>query len=284
MEISRSGSFTQAANKFYITQPAISRIVKSLEAELETELFHRSKKHLQLTEAGKVLFRHGEIIERQYESFQLELDNLKVLKKGHITIGLPSIINSSFFSELIASFHKEYPEITFQLMEDGSKLIEEKVLDSQVDFGVVVLPTLNSGLECYPFVKEGLRLVVPSGHHLSGRKKVSLAELKDESFIMFNQDFALRDKIFAACREAGYEPAVISETSQLDFIGEMVASNVGITLLPESNCKGLPMDVQEIEVSSPGLDWDLAIIWKRDGYLSRVKKEFIRFAEEKLFL
>ena len=282
LEVTRSGSFTRAANQLYITQPAISRIIKSLEDELGVPLFIRSWKQLSLTDAGRVLYEHAQIFDQQIEQLKTELDHLFTLEKGHIRIGLPSIINSFFFSELIASFHKEYPEITFQLVEDGSKRIEEKVVNDILDFGVVVLPENHDLFDYYTFVQEELKLVVPAAHHLVHKQIVSLKELEGEEFIMFNQDFALRDRIFNACREAGFIPSIISETSQLDFIEEMVASNLGVTLLPESTYTELTMDVKEISLSNPKIGWNLAIIWKQEDHMSQVAREFIRFAKERL--
>lgn len=282
MEVTRTGSFTRAASQLYITQPAISRIIKSLEEEIGAPLFNRSRKQLTLTETGRVLYKYAQVMDTQFQELQAELDDLNHLKKGHIRIGLPSIVNSFFFSQLMASFHKEYPEITFQLEEDGSKRVEENVMNDQLDFGVVVLPTQRDIFDFYAFVKEKLKLIVPASHHLADEQAVSLSMLKEEAFIMFNQDFALRDSIVTACKSAGFEPSVISETSQLDFIEEMVASNLGISLLPESTCNTLTSNVQAISVSDPTIDWVLAVIWKKDNHLTHMKKEFIRFAEEKL--
>lgn len=282
MEVTRSSSFTRAANQLYITQPAISRIIKSLEEELGVSLFIRARKNLTLTDAGRVLYEHAQVFDKQFEQLKTELDHLFTLKKGQIRIGLPSITNPFFFSQLLASFHKEYPEITFQLIEDGSKRIEEKVMDDRLDFGVVVLPDKHDVFDYYSFVKEELKLIVPSSHRLMNKQAVSLTELKDEDFIMFNQDFSLRERIITACDGAGFEPSIISETSQLDFIEEMVASNLGITLLPESTSKELTTDVKAVSLSNPKIDWDLAIIWKKEAQLSQVAKEFIRFAKERL--
>lgn len=282
MEVTRTGSFTKAAENLYITQPALSRIIKSLEADVGATLFIRSRKRLILTDAGNVLYKHAQVIERQLQLLETELASMITMRKGHIRIGLPTIVNSFFFSKLIASFHQEYPEVTFQLEEDGSKRIEEKIMNGTLDFGVVVLSDKNDQLDDYTFVNEKLTLVVPSSHHLIEKQEVALHELKDEAFIMFNQDFELRNLILKACKEANFQPRIISETSQLDFIEELVASNLGITLLPESTSKELTADVQTIAVTNPVIEWNLAIIWKRDEYLSQMNKEFISFARDKL--
>src|SRR5699024_8973309 len=120
----------------------------------------------------------------------------------------PTIVNSFFFSQLMGAFHKEYPEVTFQLEEAGSKRIEEEVIQDRIDFGVVVLPAKHDSLDYLTFVNEHLNVVVPAGHSLNDRKKVSLNELKNEAFILFNQDFALRNLVLHACDDAGFQPRV----------------------------------------------------------------------------
>jgi DNA-binding transcriptional LysR family regulator len=282
IEVTRTGNFTTAAENLFITQPALSRIIKSLEDELGTPLFIRTRKKLIETDAGRVLKKHALKIQEQMQLLDAELDNMLMFKKRHVRIGLPTITNTIFFSQLIASFHQEYPEVTFQLEEDGSKGIEEKIVNDLLDFGVVVLTEKNNNLNKYMFVNEKLKLVVPSSHSLAGKQEVSLQELKEESFIMFSRDFELRNLVITACREAGFQPKIISETSQLDFIQEMVAYNIGITLLPESTCLELKNDFQTIPVTNPTIEWNLAMIWKKDAYLSQVAKEFIRFAKVKL--
>lgn len=279
MEVIRTGNFTSAAENLFITQPALSRTIKSLEDELSTQLFIRTRKKLVLTDAGHVLKKHALKIEKQLQELEEELDKMLMLKKRHIRIGLPTVTNSTFFSKLLASFHQEYPEVTFQLDEDGSKTIEEKIVDGLLDFVIVVLPDKNESFDYYMFIDEKLKLVIPSSHRLTGKQEVSLQELKKENFIMFNRDFELRNLVISACREAGFQPIIISETSQLDFIQEMVAYNLGITLLPESICKELTNDFQTTPIINPTIRWSLALIWKKGAYISQIEKEFIRFAK-----
>jgi DNA-binding transcriptional LysR family regulator len=282
IEVTRTGSFTSAAENLFITQPALSRTIKSLEDELGTKLFVRSRKKLIVTDAGRVLKKYALKIEEQLQQLDEEMDKMLMLKKGHIRIGLPTVTNSTFFSKLLASFHQEYPEVTFQLEEDGSKLIEEKIVHGLLDFGIVFLPDKNENIDYYTFINEKLKMVIPASHRFIGKQEVSLQELKEENFIMFNRDFELRSLVIAACREVGFQPTIISETSQLDFIQEMVASNLGITLLPESICMELTQDIQTISITNPTIQWSLALIWKTDAYMSQVEKEFIRFAKVKL--
>lgn len=282
LEVTRTGNFTTASENLFITQPALSRIIKSLEDEIGAPLFIRTRKKLILTDAGRILKKHALKIENQLQQLDAELDKMFMQRKRQIRIGLPTITNSIFFSKLIASFHEEYPEVIFLLEEDGSKPVEEKVLNNLLDFGVVVLSEENESLDSIIFVNEKLKLVVSSSHRLAGKQEVSLQELKKEDFIMFDRDFVLRNLVINSCREAGFQPKIISETSQLEFIQELVAYNIGITLLPESTCIELTDDFKTITVTNPEIEWNLAMIWRKDASLSQIAQEFVRFAKEKL--
>lgn len=282
LEVTRTGNFTTASENLFITQPALSRIIRSLEDEIGAPLFIRTRKKLILTDAGRILKKHALKIENQLQQLDAELDKMFMQRKRQIRIGLPTITNSIFFSKLIASFHEEYPEVIFLLEEDGSKPVEEKVLNNLLDFGVVVLSEENENLDSIIFVNEKLKLVVSSSHRLAGKQEVSLQELKKEDFIMFDRDFVLRNLVINSCREAGFQPKIISETSQLEFIQELVAYNIGITLLPESTCIELTDDFKTITVTNPEIEWNLAMIWRKDASLSQIAQEFVRFAKEKL--
>lgn len=91
IEVTRAGSFTHAAEKLYMTQPAISRIIKSLEDELEASLFIRSRKKLSLTDAGKILYEHAQVMEKQFQALRLELESLSFLKKAIFVLACPRL-------------------------------------------------------------------------------------------------------------------------------------------------------------------------------------------------
>ncbi|SFA95241.1 DNA-binding transcriptional regulator, LysR family [Lentibacillus halodurans] len=282
LEVSRIENFTQAAENLYITQSALSRIIKTLEEDLGVPLFHRSRKKVTLTDAGKVLHKHALEIKQQITELEQEMDQLRTMKTGHIRIGLPTVVNSFFFSQLIAEFHQQYPGVTFHLEENGSKIIEEKVWDGQLDCGVVVLND-HPALDYYTFIEDHLHLVVSSDHPFAKKSHVEIKDLKEESFIMFNQDFESRNIIIQACKNHGFEPRIVSETSQIDFLEEMVATNLGITLLPETTSQHFMKDVAIIPVINPDIAWNLAFVWKKDAYLSLIsKQQFISFTKDKL--
>ncbi|KGP74126.1 cidABC operon transcriptional activator CidR [Pontibacillus yanchengensis] len=282
IEVSRFSSFTKAAEHLFITQPTISKMIKNLEMDLGVELFDRSKKQLVLTDAGRIILVQAQTIDKAFQNLETEVDNLLGLNKGHIRIGLPPIIDSHKFMDLLRSFHDQYPNITFQLVEDGSKRVEDDVRQDQLDIGIVVLPTQEDIFHYFPFIKEDIKLVVPPSHPLAHRQEVELQALRQEAFIMFNNGFVLHDRILSSCNQAGFNPYIISESSQWYLIEEMVASELGVALLPESICNHLQRNLVTINVTNPSIPYHLAMIWQKDQYLSYATKEWLRFTQDKL--
>ncbi|MFG6120135.1 cidABC operon transcriptional activator CidR [Thalassobacillus sp. B23F22_16] len=282
IEVSRFSSFTRAADHLFVTQPTISKMIKNLEEELGVELFDRSRKQLVLTDAGRVILDQAQTIDKAFDNLQTELDDLIGLQKGHIRIGLPPIMDADQFIRILGEFHQLYPNITFQLIENGTRKIEEDIINDNLDVGIAVLPTEEEEFHHFSFMKEELRVVVPPSHKLASRKQIKLEELSDESFILFNKDFALNERIRSACKEAGFLPQVVSESSQWDFIGKMITADLGISILPYSVSKLLKEDVRIIKVVKPVIEWDLAIIWRKNHYLSFATKEWLKFTQERL--
>lgn len=282
IEVSKFKSFSRAADHLFITQPTISKMIKSLETELGVTLFERSRKQLILTDAGRIILEQANLINKAFKNLEMEIDNLTELKTGQIRIGLPPIFNAHEFLKIVGQFHEQYPGITFQFAESGSKKIEEDVANNLLDVGVIVLPTKYDLFEHFAFMEEDLKLVLHPSHPFAEKEIVHLRELKQESFILFNRDFVLNDRILHSCEQAGFNPHVISESAHHTFIEEMVASKFGVSLLPESVCANLSSSVKSVKIVNPSINWSLGIIWGKNQYISYAAKAWLEFMKEQL--
>ncbi|WCN37918.1 cidABC operon transcriptional activator CidR [Aneurinibacillus uraniidurans] len=281
VKVAQLKSFTKAAQALYITQPTISKMIKSIEEELGIVLFNRLGKQVELTDAGHVMFVQAQDIVHSFQNLSSELDDLMSVKKGHIRIGLPPMIGSSFFPKVLGKFREQYPDVTIQLLEDGAKKVEADVENGALDIGVVLSPTNEELFHSFSLVKEKLMLLVHPSHSLADRERVSLSELAHESFVFFREDFALHDRIIAECVQTGFQPHVIYESSQWDFISEMVAANLGIAFLPEPICRELDTErIRILPLIEPIIPWHLIMIWRKDRYLSFAAREWIRFTQD----
>ncbi|MHA7964146.1 LysR family transcriptional regulator [Paenibacillus sp. CAU 1782] len=284
LQIVRSQSFTKAAERLHITQPTISKAVKNLEDELGVQLFIRSGREIALTDAGKVIAQGAGKIVDQLEEIENGLAELVSLQKGSISLGLPPMVGAYFFPSVIRRFREHHPGISLSILEDGSKRIQSAVAEGELDMGVVLLSAPEDQFHSFPVVEEKLQVVLPAGHALAGRGEIKLSELAAEPFIMFRQDFTLHDRMLEACREAGFQPDIVCESSQWDFIGGMVAAGLGIAMLPETICKQLaPGAVSVVKLTEPLIPWRLVMIWRKEGYLSFAARKWLSFAREQLF-
>ncbi|GIP39161.1 putative HTH-type transcriptional regulator YwbI [Paenibacillus sp. J31TS4] len=282
-QVATAKSFTKAAELLHISQPTISKLIRNLEDEWGVTLFDRSGREIELTDAGRTVLGRVQLLLRSFDQLGEELDRLKELKSGVLRIGLPPMVGASFFPDILGEFHRAYPGIDIQLAENGAKQVEKEVATGRVEVGVALLPVDQEAFHYFPFRKEHLLLIVPKRHPLAGRASVRLDELKDEPFLLFREDFALHDRIPAACLQAGFQPRVVYESSQWDFISEMAAAGLGIGLLPETIARHLKTGpLAAIPVTDPQIPWHLAMIWRKEGYLSYAAREWIAFARRRL--
>lgn len=278
MEVANQRNFTKASSAIHLSQPALSKAVKRLEEELGVELFDRSGRELKLTDAGKIVYNQGVKVFSTMQDLTALLDDLMNLPTGEIKIGIPPLIGTLFFPLIAKEFHKQYPNITLELVEHGAKHITAAVEDGKVDLGIIVLPADHQKFSVYPFITEAFVLYTNMNHPLANQDSVSLHELHDEKFILFSNSFALHDRIIQECRNAGFDPAISYKSSQWDLIIELVSAELGITILPESiynklnhaNIKAIPF-VGTIPM------WELGIITKKDGYKSFAVKKLLEF-------
>lgn len=283
VSVSNHLSFTKASEELFITQSSVSKIIKSLEDELGALLFYRTP-DIQLTDVGKELYKHSIDIMALIDNIPTELDNLTDLKKGKIRIGIPPIIGSSFFPAIIGRFKSKYPGIEITLVEVGSKIIQEELRAGNLDVGIICsYPDQKESFEINKLLESQLLVGVHKDNPLAKKDEVSFEELKNENFVLFNKDFSLYDSIIDGCSRYGFHPKIICNSSQKDFIIEMIAAKMGVTCLPEITCENvINSDIKFIPMRKPKIYLNLMMVWKKDRYLPYACKEWIRFTAKEL--
>ncbi|KGP71175.1 LysR family transcriptional regulator [Pontibacillus yanchengensis] len=281
LEVAQQQSFTKAAQQLNVSQPALSKMIRNLEEDLEVTLLDRSNKQIQLTDAGQAVLEQAQRVLGMMEDLTTSLYDTIHLQKGAISFGLPPLIGTLFFPGIIANFRKTYPGISIQITEYGAKKMEQSLIEGQVELAIAVAPVDQSIFESIPFTEEKMKVVMPNHHTLANLGQIELKELSKEKFILFQEDFAMHDLIRNHCLEQGFIPHIELESSQWDFIVEMVRANMGIAILPESICAKIHTnDVKAIPLSNPSIPWKLELIIKKDRYLSFATREFIQFVKD----
>ncbi|WP_082235999.1 LysR substrate-binding domain-containing protein [Halobacillus massiliensis] len=276
-EAAKQLSFTKAAATLHVSQPSLSKAIKQLEDELGVPLFYRSKQ-LVLTDAGKAVLINAKSVLDAFHNLNSELKDVKDLKKGEIKIGIPPIIGAAFFSSVISRYKEKHPEVKLLLNEVGSKMIKQGVEDGSLDIGLICnLPHRKEEMfEIIEVIHDPLTLVTDRDHPLAAKESIDVSELENEPFILYREDFTLHDKILEECANKGFHPNIVCQSSQRDFMIEMVAAKLGCALLPSKIAGNIidPM-LAVIPLKNSNLSLELGMVWKKNKYLPFAVREFI---------
>lgn len=281
-EVARQLSFTKAALTLHVSQPSLSKTIKSVEKEFGVTLFYRSSKQLELTDAGKAVLVNTKIVLESFKTLTSELTDILELKKGEIRIGIPPIIGAAFFSKLISQFKKVYPTVEIILTEVGTKQIKQEVEEGSVDIGLICnLPNQSDSFEIINLLIDPLMLIVHRENPIASKKIAYFSDLENESFILYRKDFSLHDLIMEECLKNGFYPNVVCESSQKDFIIEMVEAKLGVALLPCKICREIRNEgIKTLPLDKSNLKLELGMIWKKNKYLPFVVREFISLTQQ----
>jgi DNA-binding transcriptional LysR family regulator len=280
VEVAKQRNFTKASHILLVSQPSISKMIKSLEDELKVTLLDRSERQIKLTDAGVIVYEQAVNILQAVEDISFSVNELVQAKKGTIKLGLMPTTGVLLFPNVLAGFKKNYPQIDIRMVEYSAKQLALKVEEGELDLGITVMPVNADLFETIPLLSEELVVLSDSEHWLTERKSVRLSELETESFILLTEDYALHDVVEQACMQAGFQPTVAYKSSLWDLIGEMVTTKLGISIIPRSMVSRFHhRSVHAISISEPLIEWKLVLIYKKNKYLSYAARTFIEYIQ-----
>lgn len=276
-EVARQENFTKASEALYVSQSTISKLIKNLENELGVALFYRTPKRVILTDAGQLLLTKTKIIIETLNSIHTEFSDLAGTPRGRLKIGMSPMVQT-LFPQAIAEFKSLYPQIIIDLIEVGSKKVERGISDGTIDVGIMMLPTSGKEeLGVLPILNDPMMLIVHPNHPLATKQLVDMHDLRDEPFVLYKEDFALHDHILKKYHELGFDPHIVCETAQWNFMVNIVASKLGIAFLPNTVCTKIDSQlVKTLPLVNGIKPWNLAIVWKNNTYLSYPTKVWLK--------
>jgi DNA-binding transcriptional LysR family regulator len=280
VEVVRQGGFSQAAKVVFATQSTVSKAIKQLEEELGVPLLDRLGRRSSLTAPGEAVYRRALRILADRDDLVAELDELRGLKRGTLRLALPPVGTSFLFAPVFAAYHSRYPGIDIHLAEPGGDRAKEMLLTGAVDLISSLLP-VSGEFEWQEIRAEPLVALLPLNHPLVGKKSIELASLQEIPFILLDAGFALHRLIMSACNRRGFEPVVVAATSQFDFMIELAASGLGVTILPRTVAQHRNHPALGIvPLEEPELEWRIAMMWRRGGYLSPAARAWLSLMKE----
>ncbi|WP_207060590.1 LysR family transcriptional regulator [Motiliproteus sp. SC1-56] len=271
-------SFTAAAETLHMAQPAVSIAVRKLEEELDLLLFHRQDRRIALTAEGVALKRHAERLLADAHRAQLEMAELRGLRKGTVRIGIPSMLGSYYFPEVLMAFKAAYPALQLQVQEAGARDIQRMIDRGELDMGIIVREEVPPDLEAALFLREEMVVAVPLDHPFAQRESINPEALFAEQLVLFRPGYFHREFINRLAEANGQPLQVAFETNLIPLIRAVVKKGFGITTFLRMVVEGDP-ELHACPFTQPV--WlDLCIAWKRNGYLSHADRRFVDFLLE----
>ncbi|UHA73014.1 LysR family transcriptional regulator [Paenibacillus sp. 481] len=284
IQIAQERNFSRAAEKLHIAQPSLSQQLSKLEKEIGVLLFQRTTNSVELTHAGSVFVERAQKIVDSIEQLKNEMSDISQTKTGKVVIGTMPITGSHILPHVLPQFHKRYPEIELVLSEESTTVnLEKMTAQGKNDLCLISLPLVEPSLAYEPVVDEEIVLAVPPEHPLAAgvgnghtrATEISLSELRNEPFVLLKRGQGFRQLTIDLCREAGFEPRVVFESSNIETVQSLVAAGMGLSLVPSFIASAPRTEFVPAYIPLVGRPSRTLVIAYRDGrYMSQAAEAF----------
>ena len=280
--ISNEGSFKKAAEKLYISQPAVSLQVQNLERQLNTPLFYRDKRKARLTETGQLLIKYCERILNLCEETCRALDELHTLQAGSLIIGASQTTGTYLMPHLIGIFRQTYPKINIELQVYSTRKISWGVANGSIDLAVVggeIPGELKNNLEVISCTEDELALILPLSHPFSSKDSIQKEDLYRLNFIALNTQSTIRNVIENTLIQYGIDSnhfKIEMEFNSIEALKNAVNSGLGAAFVSVSAItKELELGMfQRVKIDGISIKRNLFILLNSKRYYSNATQIF----------
>lgn len=284
--VAAAKSFRRAAEELHITQPAVSKQIHLLEAELDERLVERGKSS-RLTSAGRALLKHAEHLSRILTAAREEIADLKELRGGSLAIGAAHSFATYVLPGLIGSYRLRYPRIHLSIESGWSPDITRRVSAHELDFGLIALVSPKmEGLEELRFVPLAtweLAFVAARGHPLAKKRTVSWDDLQDVPWILNQEGCQFRAYVEQRLKERGRAMKVEVEIIGFELQKQLTQLGLGVSLLPkEFAAREIRQgSLKVLDVKGTRLQGYACLAFRKDKYIHGAMKAFFELLQER---
>ena len=281
------GSFSQAAEELEVSQPAVSFQIRALEERLGHRLLDRSGRRVTVTEAGEVVYRYAKRMIGLEAELEREMGEIGTRVAGPLVLGSSTGPGELLLPRLLGSFHEANPDVRVSLVVSDTQSVCERVLDDELELGVVGAARPQRGLVFEPFVRDQLVTIVPPGHPFASRDSVTLEELVAEPMLLQQEGSGVRSVVEAAMREEGLRDRDLHVAMELGLqqsVKAAVLDGFGITVI---SSLAVEREVAEgslvaLRLEGPGLERHFFAVSHAGRTPKRVTSAFLEFARAQL--
>ena len=279
--ICQEKSIGQAARRLYLSSQGLGRILRNMEAELDTTLLVRTKKGIVLTESGKALLKTAEQIGESWQNLSQEIRNIENRKRGAVDLLSAYGIIRLLTPDCLTAFREAWPDIELGYREYPDCQVERLFLEKEGNVAFSIGPCPEGLYDIMELESFSVKLLVNESHPLSRKKEVTIEDLRGEKLFIESSEFKIYHLICDKCREAGFEPDIVYETSGFSLCHKMVAKNRGLSVtvdfvFDDMRQNGLVM----IPFSDGDYRWSAQMLTRKGEYISEEVQIFMKHVKD----
>jgi len=276
LAVSRTGSFSRAADECHVSQPSLSQQILKLEGELGLRLFDRLNRRAVMTPAGEAFAGSAERILAEVDAAQGRVRDAGTEVGGTVVVGALPTIAPYLLPGVISSFCEKFPEVQVVVHEDITAQLVKQAESSNLDLALLVLPIASTLLEQEPLMTEELLLALPPGHALARKKEVCTSDLRAERFILMREGHCLGDLALDFCSRNDFHPHVSCRSAQIETMLALVHTGLGVSLIPAmARSEGRPLEPVYRSITEPRPRRTIGVFWHKQRYQNRATAEFL---------
>jgi len=270
--VAKMEHMTRASQELHIAQPALSKTIARLEADVGVPLFDRYGGRIRLNAFGKLYLDKVDRALRLLEEGQKEVLELAGLEQGSIHLATSTL---DLLSDPLSRFIERYPNVNFKISQVSPDEMIQLVEDGRADMCFTAIALEQPFLSQVTVLSEDIYLAVPAGHRLSDQTSVRLSELSGESFIGYKEDFIFQKMYDQYFREAGIRPKYVCRVDEPPAVASLVRAGIGVALYGCRSAQDSRLTL--IPITEPQCRRDYRLVWHNKQYLSLAARTFREF-------
>lgn len=259
-------NFKRAADSLFISQPGLSRQIKQMEEILQSKLFDRTKRKVELTQSGSYLLSEITSVFNHLDAIERQIALIDKGEAGELRIGFLGSAMQTILPQFLLKLNRKFPDVNTSLDEMNNQHQIDAIKSGKLDVGFVRVTSVPKPLEIRPVIDDTFSLVLPEGHHLNASNFKDMSQLEEEDFILFSSDYSplYYDKIISIFKDQGFVPNISHKSVHALTIFKLVESGLGIAIIPTTLSLGFDLKVKFIELNQIPQRTTLSAIWN-DG-------------------
>ncbi|MDT2829348.1 LysR family transcriptional regulator [Vagococcus carniphilus] len=273
-------NISRAAEKCFVSQPAMSQIINEFEKNYDLLLFERVGRKLKITSQGESLKKELAIFLLAAQDFENKISEIKDITSGKVRIGIPPVILSVYFYDIISNFMSQNPDIELEIVEMGANRLINELMHGDIELAVLIEPFEDEMCKKTVLTESTFSVVINKQNELSKERIEDISDLAGYPLVLLNEEFQLYDVILKSFKKRGVTPDVVFKSKQWDLLINMVKHNPEVvSILPTPIIEEHEYDKIKVYPIDLDVKWKIILVERKTLNKTISNKKFLEFTK-----